>query len=295
MEIEHVGGKKVPVKGGGICIYCGWDGGEEGLHDEHVVPFSLGGTTELLNASCSDCESITSYLDGYLANAVFGDLRVHMNIQSRRGHDDTLSAVLETGGKERVIDLAVPNHPFFLNMPVWAPPGFLTGKLLTDDFEPIGQMRFSWVPPDLRKAVGLSDDEVMRVINKSRPHNLRTFGRAILKIAYCQGIMRDGLDGFRPLATPDIILGRYPNIAYFVGTASPFPSPPYPSGIKHVVSLGDAKYGDAKLLGATIRLFGDSGFQDKGMPFYTAIYGAEGARRVIPKPRLPRRGEKIRL
>jgi hypothetical protein len=32
-EIEDVAVKKVDVKGGGICIYCGWDGGEEGLHD----------------------------------------------------------------------------------------------------------------------------------------------------------------------------------------------------------------------------------------------------------------------
>jgi 5-methylcytosine-specific restriction endonuclease McrA len=51
-EIEDVAGKKVAVKGGGVCVYCGWDGGEEGLHDEHVVPYSLGGNTELLNASC---------------------------------------------------------------------------------------------------------------------------------------------------------------------------------------------------------------------------------------------------
>jgi len=83
METENVQGKKLPVKNGGVCIYCGSDGGADGLGSEHIIPFSLGGNTELLNASCRACEGITSYLDGYLANAVFGDFRVHMDLQSR--------------------------------------------------------------------------------------------------------------------------------------------------------------------------------------------------------------------
>jgi hypothetical protein len=79
MEVEDVAGNKVPVKSGGVCIYCGWD--EDGdLRDEHTMPYSLGGNTELVGASCSDCEGVTSYLDGYLANAIFGHLRVHINL-----------------------------------------------------------------------------------------------------------------------------------------------------------------------------------------------------------------------
>src|SRR5580704_17653738 len=104
METEYVEGKKVPVKGGGVCIYCGWDGGEDGLRDEHAVPYSLGGSTELLNASCSDCEGITSYLDGYMANAIFGHLRVHMSVQSRSGHPDTLPATIEPPEGQRAVD-----------------------------------------------------------------------------------------------------------------------------------------------------------------------------------------------
>jgi hypothetical protein len=57
MEVEDVAGKKVPVKGGGICIYCGWDGDGD-LRDEDTMPYSLGGNTELLGASCSDCEVV---------------------------------------------------------------------------------------------------------------------------------------------------------------------------------------------------------------------------------------------
>jgi hypothetical protein len=47
MESENVAGKKVPVKGGGVCIYCGWDGGKNGLKREHAVPYSLGGNSPI--------------------------------------------------------------------------------------------------------------------------------------------------------------------------------------------------------------------------------------------------------
>jgi hypothetical protein len=104
--------------------------------------------------------------------------------------------------------------------------------------------------------------------------------------------MKYGLDGFRPLITPNIILGRYPNIAYFVGSDPTAPSPPYQRGMQHSVMLGSITYTHTKFLTATIRLFGDSGANGQGMPFYTVIYGSEGTHRVVPKPRqlkLPRR------
>ena len=100
-ETEDVAGKEVAVKGGGVCIYCGWDGGEKGLRDEHTVPYSLGGNTVLLNASCNDREAITSYLDGYMANAIFSHLRVHIGLQSRSGHPATLPATIELADGQR--------------------------------------------------------------------------------------------------------------------------------------------------------------------------------------------------
>lgn len=157
MEIEDVAGKKVSVKGGGVCIYCGGDGGSEGLHDEHIVPYSLGGNTILLEASCSDCEGITSYLDGYLANAIFGHLRVHLGLQSRSGHPGSLPAVIELGSGQRAVDLATKDHPYFLNMPIWRPPGFMIGRKISDGFGEPGQFTYWYVPPNLRNTIGLQD------------------------------------------------------------------------------------------------------------------------------------------
>jgi hypothetical protein len=295
METENVEGKRAPVRGGGVCIYCGWDGGDEGLHDEHIVPYSLGGRTLLLNASCTDCGAVTSYLDGYLANAIFGHLRVQLHLQSRSGHPDSLPATIELADGQRAVDLATGNHPYFLNMPIWRPPGFMIGRQISDGFGEAEKFTYWYVPPNLRDAIGLKDGDIARVIDTSPPHKLSTFARGLAKIACCNAVMKFGLDRFRPLAITDIILGKYPDIAYFVGSDPTKPSPPYRRGIQHSVGLGSIVYSHTKFLAATIRLFGDSGAQDRGMPFYTVIYGAEGKRKVTPRDRPPRLPRKILL
>jgi 5-methylcytosine-specific restriction endonuclease McrA len=69
MTFKNIQDKKFnPV---GCCIYCGNDGGKEGLRTEHIISYSSGGKAELPEASCRNCERITSYLDGYLAKRVF--------------------------------------------------------------------------------------------------------------------------------------------------------------------------------------------------------------------------------
>jgi hypothetical protein len=287
MEVEKLKFKKEPVKGGGVCIYCGWDGGTDGLRDEHIVPYSLGGNVQLVNASCSRCERITSYVDGYLANAVFGHFRVHVGLPSRSGHPNSLSATVELQSGIRVIDFATKDHPYFLNMPIWRPPGLMVGAQMSDGFIDPDVHKYWYLPDDFRKKLGMEDGEIGRVVDTSPSPNLRTFCRGVAKIAYCDAVRRYGLDGFRPLAVPDIILGKYPNIASFVGSERREPLPPYARGFPHSVTGGTMTYKGLKLLTSTIRLFGDSGAGDKGMPFYQVIVGAEGKRKVIPKQPLP--------
>ncbi len=169
MEIERLKYQKERVKGGSICIYCGWDGGEGGLRSEHIVPYSLGGNVELLEASCSRCESITSYLEGYLANAVFGHFRVHSNLPSRTGHKATLSATIEfASGTQRIIDFATKDHPYFLNMPIWRLPGLMLGAQMSESFTNTDIHKYWYLPPNIRETIGMSDHEIARVVATPR-------------------------------------------------------------------------------------------------------------------------------
>jgi hypothetical protein len=292
MEYENVEGKKERVSGGGVCIYCGCDGSENELSSEHTVPYSLGGSTELLGASCSRCGAETSYVDGYLANAVFGHLRVHLGLKSRSGHPVILPATIGLPEGQKTVDLRPEEHPYFLNMPIWDPPGIIReGAKITDEFTNDRTDVFWHVPDDIRKTLGLSDADKGEVINNIRPPNLSTFARGIAKIAYCTAIIKYGLDGFRPLVTPQIILGQYPHIPYFVGPLPGPHGPPAPRGQQHTVEFGTIAYHRLKLMFANVRLFADSSAPEGGMPRYLVIYGVEGKRAIIPRRTLtnPRR------
>ncbi|MEW6642998.1 MAG: HNH endonuclease [Pseudomonadota bacterium] len=288
MEYENLEGKKERVSGGGVCIYCGCDGNENRLSSEHTMPYSLGGSTELLEASCSRCGAETSYLDGYMANSVFGHFRVHLGLKSRSGHPEVLPVTVGLPEGQKVVDLRPEEHPYFLNMPIWDPPGLLLERVkITDGFSNQRTDVFWHVPDSIRKTLGLSDKVKGEIINNIRPANLSTFARGITKIAYCTAIIKYGLDGFRPLFTPQIILGQYPHIPYFVG---PLPSPhgpPAPRGQRHVVEFGTLTYQRLKLMYANVRLFADSSAPQSGMPRYQVIYGIEGKRKIVPKRALP--------
>jgi len=155
MEFESVEGKKEKVKGGGVCIYCGRDGNEYKLSSEHTMPYALGGSTELLGASCDICAGELSYVDGYLAHSVFNHFRVHLGLQTRSGHPDILPATIGLPEGQRSVDLSPTEHPYFLNMPMWDPPGIIrTGGKISDGFNNYRTDVFWHVPQNIRQTLG---------------------------------------------------------------------------------------------------------------------------------------------
>lgn len=289
--VGNMQGAEFAVRGGGTCIYCGSDGGARGLRDEHIIPYSLGGTAILLKASCQDCESITSYIDGYLANATYKHLRVHSGVQSRTGHPKTLRAHIGQRGVKQTFDLATKDHPYFLHMPVWNSPGIMRGVQPSADFGDAKAHVYYYVPQSIRTTLDLKDGEAAEIQDVTPMPNLRTFARGLAKIAYCNAVAHYGLDGFRPLALPDIILGRYPNIPYFVGSDRDEPPPPDPSGVLHTITFTEVAIGRLQYSTLRFRLFAHSGTEANGMPVYEVVVGIRG-KPLIPgrraSPKLPR-------
>src|SRR5215211_8794911 len=126
-EAENIQGKKFP--GYGVCIYCGSDGHQGGLRDEHIIPFSLGGRAIIQGASCEDCERVTSYLDGYLGRNTFHEYRAHAGTPSRKPkkRPKVFPARIIIDGKEEIQQMPPANHPYYLALPVWGLPGILNG------------------------------------------------------------------------------------------------------------------------------------------------------------------------
>jgi len=211
---ENVQGLKFPIVG--KCIYCGSDGGPAGLRDEHIIPYSLDGDAILKEASCRQCEAVTSYLDGYLARKTYYDFRLHSGVQSRRQQPTKRRATVLTSAGKQSVEFDIKDHPHFLNLPVWGRPGLMYAEHPTHEFKEVDTVTFFNVTPTTGTAINAPADEDVRILNEFEI-NFETFSRGVAKIAYCAMVAAVGLENFRPLLTPAIILGRYAYPSHFVG------------------------------------------------------------------------------
>lgn len=65
------------------CIYCGAT--DSPLTDEHILPDGLGGTHELLQASCEACAKlINKEFESWVLRVMFGPIREDFGIQSSK-------------------------------------------------------------------------------------------------------------------------------------------------------------------------------------------------------------------
>jgi hypothetical protein len=153
-------------------------------------------------------------------------------------------------------------------MPIWDVPGILVGRALTTGFPNEGKHFFYYVPESLQAELPRGQFLV------NAASNTTTFARAIMKIAYCHTVAEMGLTRFRPLVSPQIVLGQYPYVSHFIGCKLENPPPPLPPNQMHMVQRSIITFGRMKLLMQSVHLFGSSGTGDYGLSVYHAIVGA---------------------
>jgi hypothetical protein len=268
-------GRKYPPVG--RCIYCGSDGGSKGLSDEHLIPYSLGGDAVLLKASCATCATETSKIELYLARNIFREFRSHIGAPSRKKSlPSTLSANLSVGERRLSQQFLAADQPFALMLPTWDLPGIIRQVEPERDFPICNVRAYNFVPDNLREIMGLAEDAPDPIVHiGSGTLNNIIFARVIAKIAYCNVVAQEGLDRFRPLVLPDLILGRYPCVPYFVGSEPGEPPPPHPRNVRHAIEIATATGRNGlQFLIASVRLFAHSGTPEHGMPIYRVIVGA---------------------
>lgn len=261
----------------GRCIYCGSGGGSKGLSDEHMIPFSLGGNAILPKASCAACATETSKIELYLARHIFHGLRSHVGAPSRKKTlPSTLSANISVGDHDGSYEFLAADQPFALMLPTWDYPGIMRQVQPSEDFPVCNVRAYNFVPGHLREILGLADGAPDPIIHiGSGTLNNILFARAIAKIAYCNVVARYGLGGFRPLILPNLILGRYPCVSYFVGSDPGEPPAPNARNVRHAIEIATANGRNGlRILVVRVRLFAHSGTQKHGMPIYHVVAGA---------------------
>lgn len=111
----------------GRCIYCS---AADGLTDEHVIPFSLGGEWKLLAASCPRCSRTTSAVERHVSREHLVACRTVLGLPTYhpKRRPKALPQAIMRGKTRLELSLAPESHPAPVVLPVFDPPTFVTGQ-----------------------------------------------------------------------------------------------------------------------------------------------------------------------
>lgn len=252
------------------CIYCRAPGWLCKLGDEHIVAQSLGGNHVLEEASCSDCEAKTSYLDGYCANEIFLPIRVHHGVprKRRKGNKRTHLPVLESFSPEPKLaattSVRVEDHPDMLVLPVFSPPGIILGRR-PDEEVPLQGLFMKAVTQDIEDRTSRLLSSGLEGVKMYREVKTLVLARMLAKVAHSYAVATLGINGFHAML-PGLIVRGEGNPGYLVGCVSnPVREPRADS---HLVELEVINVGGRKLVAVWIWLYAYF-----GAPIYAVVAG----------------------
>lgn len=250
----------------GACIYCGATGVP--LKDEHVVPYSLGGKHVLREASCAQCEKMTSKFERQVARDLWGDARTSFDQPTRRKKQRKAHIEMPNpneGGRRRLISAAeYPGGFVFYKM---GQCGFLRGQPNTTD------NLASW------QIVVVDDEERRRSFFRKYGHQPvltfrhvpDAFGRLLAKIGYCQVLTAlDPLD-FRAFILP-YITGEERNTSYLVGSKDGSPD----TGKGYRLTTFAGELADRLILLVEVRLYANT-----DAPTYEIVVGEVSGEKAV--------------
>lgn len=247
----------------GFCIYCG---SREGLTDEHVVPYGLGGNALILpKSSCRPCATITGAVENNFLRITSGQLRELLKAPTR-------GKTVRTGQSERPVferqrdGQLIPAH-YYIRRPiedapilypavVLPPPGIFTGA----DHQALPEVTVSAVLLN-RGSISEAADGHRVYMGKFRPSDTL---RQLLKIAYGYAVGTLGPGAFRPMVQ-ELILGKSEHFGYLLGCLSE--SDP-PNDKMVFLEQGYAELGSVRYVIVKIRIYGQL-----PTPTYCAVVG----------------------
>lgn len=246
----------------GVCIYCSVR--NEFLTDEHIVPYSLGGSHVIRRASCLRCADMTKKFEQKVARDLWGDARTAYNAPTRRKRErKSHISVTDPDDNGRVLSIPAVEYPGGFVFYKMGKAGLLRGLPEAVDLSSLWQL------------VVISDDKRREEFHKKHPGKLSirfrhvpdAFGRLLCKIAYCQVLTTLDLGDFRPICLP-FISGARANLSFIVGSSEGKPEP------DNGYSLDTMAFGSSNrlMLVARIRLYANAGSPD----YHVVVGDVEG-------------------
>lgn len=205
----------------GICVYCGSD---DGLSDEHVLPYALGGNLILQKASCEACRIVTGNLEQKLLRGHWWPQRIRTGLQSRTKHKEQLPisvTIIQENGVEIAAKMPIEEQTVYIEYGM-AAPTILQGTIAVGEpssTEPtmryIGKYPNSYIIGNQR--YWLKRSEQLRLPINFSAVDLTRF---LAKVAHCYALSKRGLACCTEFYLPKIILGHTEGAGTYVGGAN---------------------------------------------------------------------------
>jgi len=242
----------------GRCIYCGAVDGA--LTTEHIVPRGLRGRWALQRASCSDCQVMTRDFETRVMRADMLPARQAFGLASPAAPTPALrDVVVERDGVRSATQSPAADVPVFLKMPVFLPPGMLSGSRVGGGLV----LRAVW----LRHVAGPDPRAWYRAhvgsyVGTQSEMPVVSFARMVAKIALGMAVRQLGVGGIREHLVVHAIRGDLNALRNLVGCVDADPISPA-TGL-HSCTL-DAT---SERILVRVRLFAQF-----GAPEYTVLVG----------------------
>lgn len=245
MKIVAVIPEKYKPKSIGKCIYCG---SVENLTDEHIVPYSLGGPWQLLNASCVNCARITTKLEREVSRNFFDLVRTKLGLPTYHPENrpNAFDFLVKIKDKEEIVNFPISDCPALFIMPILERPGYIADSPQRKGILIVGQSLHGY---------GLNEFiEVNKIKNITFSRNFGlSFARTLAKIAYGMVVHKYGLVSIKENYVIQCILGKKDDCGQWVGCENPDKSPKLlpKSEYLHTIEVIE----ENNIVGARIRLF----------------------------------------
>lgn len=255
------------------CIYCN---ATDGLSDEHIIAYSLGGDYILPDASCAKCRDMTAREELWCARGIFGALRIAHEYPTRRPQERPKEVTIdvESGGQTKQLSVPVDQMPTApVIMPIFPTAGVLVGREPSIEIPDIRYQFIFPFPPDHEERLQRLRQGGPTKIKVNVPYGLNPFMCLLAKIGHGFAVAAHGLESFTPLL-PDYILDRDRRLSHVIGSTTQVITPApdgtlgVPSNPMHAWQVGIRSIGGKHYVVTLIQLF-----RYLGAPVYEVVAG----------------------
>lgn len=248
-------------------MYCG---SVDGLTDEHVIPYALGGTLVLAKSSCRPCAAKTSLYELKVLRGFMSDARLVARLPSRRKKERPSAkrhSFLDGHNVRRSVELPVTESMGLLHLPIFTDCAYISSQPAVKDCLVCGfdTVRFGEDVSERLKGMGAIGMEDKASIEVS------AFARVLAKIAYGYYVAQRGVFPRAESPALALALGECDNVSNWIGSAPPLPTPPAAHGI-HALLAMDLQRSD----GVTVTVVRVGLFRTSGARSYDVVARAPG-------------------